>query len=378
MRLDSFCLDATTMNTHRVIHASRRLAAVIGIAAFAPAAWTQTAPSTAASSAPSAERTQRAQRAAASLADELSAHCPVAAPGSEDALNACKLGIYQQGSALRANLPDFVLWGRQRDPKLTLRDTNLTRFGPDVFTGLYLPLFMFNGKYSVEYVERERLYRIRLQTAFRNRLTPGQFPYPFWHDTEKWSMYQTANEILLWWDPKKERVTVAQFTPFGSTPPLVAVEQIAAPRPFSGDWMWVDTQGRTQPKVTVFDGLFKAENPYINQLDAAYKVLALRLREGQCNECHVPNNPDKMKRLVLLQTPAHAGAEIKRLLQAVRADKMPIDDTGIEQPLTASAKSALLRDGEAFDKLYDAAKKWESVAGRKTREASLATSNRTQ
>jgi hypothetical protein len=376
MRLDFLCLDATTMKTHRVIHASRRLAAVIGLAALAPAAWTQTAAPSPASSASSAANAERAQRAAASLANELAAHCPVAAPGSEDALNACKQGLYQQGSVMRASMPDYVLWGRQRDPKLSLRDTNLTRFGPDVFTGLYLPLFMFNGKYSVEFVERERLYRIRLQTAFRNRLAPGQFPYPFWHDNEKWSMYQTANEILLWWDPRKDRVTVAQFTPFGSTPPLVAVEPVAA-RPFSGDWMWVDAQGRTQPKVTVFDGLFKAENPYIGQLDAAYKVLALRLREGQCNECHVPDNPDKMKRLVLLQTPAHAGAEIKRLLQAVRTDKMPIDDTGIEQPLAASTKAALLRDGEAFDKLYDAAKKWENVAGRKTREASLGATNKT-
>ena len=77
----------------------------------------------------------------------------------------------------------------------------------------------------------------------------------------------------------------------------------------------------------------------------------------------MPNNPDKSKRLVLLQTPAHAGAEIKRLIKSVQADKMPRDETGIEQPLPQHTKAALLRDGQTFDKLYDAAKQWEAGHG---------------
>ena len=83
----------------------------------------------------------------------------------------------------------------------------------------------------------------------------------------------------------------------------------------------------------------------------------------------MPNNPDKSKRLVLLQTPAHAGAEIKRVIKAVRADKMPRDDIGMEQPLAQPIKAALLRDSEAFDTLYDAAKSWEATVGRGTSAA---------
>jgi hypothetical protein len=309
---------------------------------------------------PSAASQARAERAAAALAQELSEQCPVAAPGSQDAFDACRQGLFH-GTAVRQNLAPVVLWGRQRDPALTLKDTGLTQFAPDVLTGMYLPLFMFNGRHEVRFVEREGLYQIRLQTAFRNRLAPGQFPYPFWHDAEKWSMYQRANEVLLWWDPVKAVVKVAQFTQFGARAPLLPVDVVAAPA-FDGQWMWTDAQGRTQPKVTVFDGLFRTANPYMASLDAAYKTLALRLREGQCNECHVPNNPDKSKRLVLLQTPAHAGAEIRRLIEAVRADKMPRDEAGIEQPLGQHAKAALLRDSEAFAQLYDAAKAWETRA----------------
>jgi len=304
----------------------------------------------------------RVERIAAGLAGELAAHCPLAAPGSQAAFDVCRQGLYQD-SLLRRSLSDYVLWGRQRDPSAALKDTHLTQFAPDVLAGLYLPLFMFSGQYDASFVESEGLYRIRLHTAFRNRLTPGQFPYPFWHDAQKWAMYQQANQILLWWDAEKGLVKMAQFSVFGTHAPLIAADPVQAPA-FDGQWMWTDAQGRTQPKVTVFDGLFKADNPYIARLDTAYKTLALRLRESQCTECHVPNNPDKMKKLVLLQTPAHAGAEIKRVIEAVRADKMPVDDVGIERPLAQATKTALLLDSEAFDKLYDAAKNWEATAGR--------------
>ena len=227
---------------------------------------------------------------------------------------------------------------------------------------------MFNGRHTVEYDARENLFLVRMETAFRNRLAPGQFPYPFWHDEAKWNTYQGANSILLWIDPKTARIKIAQFTDRGATPPIVSSEPVQQPK-FDGKWMWTDAAGRVQPQVTLFDGLFRAENPYLPKLDTAYKALALRMRDAQCDSCHVPNNPDGMKRLVLLQTPAHAAGEIERLMKAVREDKMPLDEVGIEQPLDATLKSALLERGSAFEALVQAAKDWEarrrsvSVAG---------------
>jgi hypothetical protein len=306
-----------------------------------------------------------ARAAAAAVAAELAAVCPLSAPGDQDAFDHCRKSLYGD-SLTRSKLNSIVLWGRQKDPALTLKATALTQFAPDVLTGMYIPLFMFNGKHSVRWDEGEKLFQFRLSTAFRNRLAPGQFPYPFWHEDDKWSTYQNANEVLLWWDPERGRVKVAQFTRHGAEPPLLAVSVVPPPKGFDGQWMWSDAQGKTQPKVTLFDGLFRSDNPYIGRLDGAYKVLALRLREGQCDSCHVPNNPDKSKRLVLLQTPAHAAAEVQRLLKAVREDRMPRDETGIESPLDAGIKKALLEDGEAFAKLVEAAKRWET----QTRQAS--------
>ena len=50
------------------------------------------------------------------------------------------------------------------------------------------------------------------------------------------------------------------------------------------------------------------------------------MRTGHCNGCHVPDNPGRMSRLVLLQTPVHAASEIKLIMRSVRDDEMPIDD----------------------------------------------------
>ena len=252
-----------------------------------------------------------------------------------------------------------MLWGRQKDPNLSLKESTLTQFGPDVLTGMYVPLFMFNGRYAVSGPDAAGLYQIRLHTAFRNRLAPGQFPYPFWHDADKWSMYERANQIILHWDGATERVKVAQFTVFGSNAPVVASRSVKPPA-FDGQWRWTDAQGATQPVVTMFDGLLSPANPYLSQVDASYRALALRLRDNQCFDCHVPSNPDHSKRLVLLQTPVHAASEIKRLMNSVRKDRMPRDDAGIEQPLDAHAKAALLSDGAAFERVVDLAKGWEA------------------
>lgn len=325
------------------------------------ALWFAGLPAWGAGSEPSAHQWAEARAAAAEIATAFTRHCPVAGTGDQPAFEQCRRGLFGD-AALRDSLDAIVLWGRQRDPALSLQASSLTQFAPDVLTGLYMPLFMFSGQHSVRYVASEGLFQLRFATAFRNRLAPGQFPYPFWHDAEKWAMYQGANEVLLWWEPMRGRVKVAQFTVHGAQPPVTVVSKLPAPTGFSGQWMWTDAQGRTQPKATLFDGLYRTDNPYLGQLEGSYKRLALRLRQGECDSCHVPSNPDKSKRLVLLQTPAHAAGEIERLLKAVREDRMPRDETGIENPLDAATKRALLEDGEAFASVLDAARRWEAQA----------------
>jgi hypothetical protein len=303
--------------------------------------------------------TDQIARMASEVALELQQVCPPASPSDQAAFDRCRRSLFGD-SALRRSLAPTLLWGRRnQDARAALEDTNLTQFAPDVITGLYLSLFMYSGEYSTEYVERERLYLIRLQAGFRNLLPPGQFPYPFWHLEAKWGVYQAANSVLLWVNPKTAKIVIGQFTERGSASAVVSAQPIS-PK-FDGNWMWMDKEGRIQPRVTLFDGLFRKDNPYLADLDSTYRTMALRMRDAHCDNCHVPNNPMPMRRLVLLHTPAHAAGEIARLMTAVRADRMPLDDAGNEAPLEPALKRALLESGAAFERLVKAAKDWEAA-----------------
>lgn len=298
------------------------------------------------------------QQAARDIAADLARHCPLAPANDGAAYDTCRKGLFGP-SAVRAHLSPVILWGRQSTkPDATLRQTNLTQFAPDVWTNMYAPLFMFNGKHTVEWVATEKSYLVRLEAAFRNRLSPGQFPYPFWHEEAKWAMYENANAMLLWLAPDTGRIRAAQFTDRGANPLLQPVQHVAMAK-YSGPWVWTDDKGKTQPAVTLFDGLYKADNPHIKAMDQQYRDLALQMRESQCTSCHVPNNPDKMSRLVLLSTPAHAAGEIDRLIKSVREDRMPMDEFRLSYALSPENKKWLLESAEAFKATVKAAREWE-------------------
>jgi hypothetical protein len=306
---------------------------------------------------------QAVQQAARDIANELATHCPVAPAGDTAAYNACRKALFGP-SALRSHLPDYLLWGRQsKAPNATLRTTNLTQFAPDVWTSMYAPLFMFNGRHTVEWVPEERMFLVRLETAFRNRLAPGQFPYPFWHEESKWATYENANSFLLWINPANQRIRAAQFTDRGPNAPLHAVAPVK--HKYEGAWLWTDEKGNTQPAVTLFDGILRADNPYIKAMDRQYRDLALQLRESQCTSCHVPNNPEKLARLVLLSTPAHAAGEVDRLIKSVRENRMPMDELRVSYALSDENKKWLLESAEAFKATVQAAQSWEKEAARK-------------
>jgi len=302
-------------------------------------------------------RLKRLQARYTAVAAELGRLCPIAAPEDQAAFDRCRKALFGT-SVLRDSLPETLLWGRARGK--SIKDTSLTQFAPDVYAGLYAPLFMFEGRAEVTFDEGEQLYKATLPVRFRNRLAPGQFPYPFWHDTTKWGAYQSATALVFYLRPGDGRIKVAQFLP-GVVDEALAASVAADVAAFDGRWLWTDAAGRTQPQVTLFDGLYDARNPHLAQIDSTYRALALELREGECNDCHVPKNPKKIERLVLLQTPAHAAGEIKRILHAVRSGEMPEDEDGHEKPLPAAVKARLLGKAEAFDAVLTEARAWEAA-----------------
>lgn len=299
---------------------------------------------------------QQLQTRYSGLATDLARICPEGSAADQAAFDRCRQALYGD-SQLRRSLPAILLWGRARGQPL--KDTPLTQFAPDVFAGLYAPLFMFSGTATVRYDSDEHRYVATVPARFRNRLAPGQFPYPFWHDATKWSSYQATVALRFYLDGDSGQISVAQFVP-GTIDDALAADSQRRAAAFDGRWLWTDDHGRTQPQVTLFDGLYRPDNPYLAGIDSSYRALALELRAGECSSCHTPDNPRHARRIVLLQTPAHAAGEIKRILRAVRHDDMPEDELGFEKPLAADAKARLLDRATAFDAALTAARDWEA------------------
>lgn len=309
--------------------------------------------------APTSEASAEVETMVTRIAKELAQVCPIKDAADQEAFDRCRKTLFKTSALKNAIGPKGVLWGRQApNPQTPLKESNLTQFSADTWSGMYAPLFMFTGESSVTWVPREKMWVATLPATFRNRLTPGQFPYPFWHEKAKWSAYENANGLLLWISPEK-LVRVAQFS--WQNGPLAGIQVTPANRPeHDGKWLWTDAQGRTQPSVTLFDGLYSPSNPNLSRLESSYKDFALKLRESQCFACHVPNNPEKSKRLVLLQTPAHAAGEIERIMKSVREDRMPREEgTGAEAPLDHKMKEDLLQLGSVFEAAVKDAKAWE-------------------
>ena len=298
------------------------------------------------------------EQVVAEVARHAAAACPLTSPGDHAALERCRIALYR-GSPMRSSLAPLVAWGRPSPDGKRLKETTLTHFSPEVWTGLYAPLFMFTGDYTLGFDPAERLFRARLPALFRNGLDPGLYPYPFWHDPRKWADYQSANGLTLWIHPGRLQVVGAQFSAEGPADARLR----SAPRTpplFDGQWMWTDAAGVSQPRPALFVGLLRPDNPYLGRIEGAYRVLASALRQGTCSECHEPENRAGMKRLVLMQTPVHAAGEIKRMMRSVREDKMPVDDTGLHRELDPQIKAALLTHGAAFEALIDAAREWDA------------------
>src|ERR1041384_6541669 len=103
----------------------------------APPAWSTTPPTPPARS-DDDEARLRVEKVAAELAANMAQLCPVADSGDQAAFDACRKGLFMD-SQFKRSLREVVLWGRQKDPKLTIKESKLSQFGPDVLSGMYVP-----------------------------------------------------------------------------------------------------------------------------------------------------------------------------------------------------------------------------------------------
>ena len=295
------------------------------------------------------------EQLAATIAARLAAHCPPAAKDAVAARDVCAAGLRDADFIPFAR--DGVAFGGDQ-PGVRMAKKQLTHLNPRVFRSLYLSLFTFTGRWSVAIDPLDKTGVIRIEGYFRNALPAGEFPYPFWHSAAKWADREAANEIEFYLN-RDGTIFAATRSNAGSETDRGAYAHVVPPV-FDGNWLWADTAGQTQPRVSLFASRYRTGNPNLANLDATYRAFAVEARRGACIDCHAPDNEAGMKRLVLLQTPMHASGEIDAVLKAVAAGEMPQDDLGLRKEIPPLLRAAILKTGEAFRQALHEADKWET------------------
>jgi hypothetical protein len=294
---------------------------------------------------------------AAAFAAGLAGACPVAAYDDEAAFQACTNALRKMTLPL---LP-AIAWGGDQ-PDKQIKKKGLTHFNSQVFQTMYLPLFTFTGRWSLDEDKRSHSPIIRVEAYFRNGLPSGDFPYPFWHSSEKWHAYETANEIRFYLDPRG-RIFIATRDAAGSEQGRGPYAPAMTPA-FDKAWQWQDANGNLQPHVSLFSARYSRANPYLPDLDKTYRSFALRIRDQSCLNCHTPANTAEQDRLVLLQTPLHAAGEIDNVIKAVKTGEMPQDDIGLRKDIPDKDRAAVLNAAVTFRDELALADKWESAQSR--------------
>jgi hypothetical protein len=250
---------------------------------------------------------------AKNIAEGLIAASPIADPADEGALRKAAAKL-TQFTLLRDALRNPILWG-EHAPVTSYRpeESNLNVFNSYVWRRMYLPLFMFSGDYRIE--KQEGLTLLNIDCRFRYALDAGAYPYPFWHSDKKWVSYELATRLIFVFENGKIIASYRSETQDPSRPKIT--------RAWDGRFRWVDDRGKEMPYVALFNYLFTPSNPYVGQLDAAYRALEAEARQYNCAYCHSPSNPANMNPLRLINLPNQALSIRHQIVTSLRDNKMP-------------------------------------------------------
>lgn len=292
------------------------------------------------------------EQLAVQIGQGIAAACPMADPADEHARASCAAKLTDFG-LLRDTMQEPFFWGGQRAGKgYRLDDSDTTRFNALVWRRMYLSLFMFTGDVRTE--SDGDITIIHLPFAFRNRLDPGSYPYPFWHSKTKWDSWQLSPELVLVMDKGKLKGALR------SSDRDEARRANYVERAWSGQWRW-QVDGKEQPYVTLYSYLFSPSNPHVTKLDAAYRALESEMRSSNCLVCHAPDNFAKTGTLEFFNYPNQALYSRHSIVMHLDKNTMPPkNDHGFVQGLQDEGERRQLLDlAKEFERLGDEALAYE-------------------
>lgn len=297
------------------------------------------------------------QELAQKLGQGLRQACPLADPGDEEARNACAAALTDY-VLLKDAMANPFLWGGQQEQDGGVTDGwsldgHVTKFDPRVFRRMYLSLYSFGGDFTVEAISGGRT-ALHLTPRFRNKLDMGSYPYPFWHRISKWESYQLANELVLIIKDRKIQGAQRSFAAKTDRSDFVTHE-------WGGQWEW-RRGGEVMPFNALYTYLFSKENPYVKDLDAAYRAMETKLRAQNCMVCHSPDNGPGMEQLELFSYPNQALTGRHRIVEQLEQNAMPTLDPprGFTLGMAdEAARQELLGLARRFAALGDQAMAWD-------------------
>jgi hypothetical protein len=283
---------------------------------------------------------------AESVAQELKRCSPPADAKDMAARDKCSEAL-RNSAVFKACTGETILWGgRANDAKTYNPEShNLTELSTYIFNAMYLSLFTFPGEHTI--TENEGFVVLHAACDFRGEMETGAYPYPFWHKPAKWTDYNVCKNIDFVFEHGKLIAAYRSVEKKGDPKDIKM-----ASHDFDGKWTWTTPDGKPMPAVSLYDYVLSAKNPHRDDLDKAYRELALESRKHRCMECHAPDNPTKMSKLTLLNYPNQALGARHDLFSEVDNNSMP--------PKT-SDHAAGIANADDRKKLLDLAKRFAEV-----------------
>lgn len=282
-----------------------------------------------------------------SIASDLAVHCPLVSPDDEAARDACADGL-ARSTVIADAMREVIDWGgfdSSVGDGYAPEDQSLTRFDTFVFRRLYLSAFMFTGEGF--WKKHGDVTTLHAPAVFRNRMSAGSYPYPFWHSKEKWDAYQATTQVIFVF----RGPTIVAGYRAGEDASRRTVDRGT----FDGQWRWFDELGEEQPRVALFSYLLSPENPHLAALDRVFRTLEGEARSSSCESCHAPDNITRMNPLVILNLPNQALVARHELLEVLSENSMP-PEVGLDE----ETRRTLAELAEGFAQMGDRALEYEA------------------
>ena len=242
--------------------------------------------------------------------------CPLADPGDQQAFEACRQALFR-GSLLRASLGAILLWGRPHPmPGESLKETRPSRSSrPKRGRGSMRPCSCSTAAGASTTTPANGFIGHASALCSATPWIPASIPIRSGTTPRSGATTRAPTRLMLWIAPQSGSIVVGAVHQrrAGAAGLKEPARRAAAVR----RTMDVDRRHRATPsrRRRCFAGCSPTTTPISGSSSRAIASSPTPCARATATIAMCRTNPNRMNRLVLLQTPVHAASEIKRLMK---------------------------------------------------------------